>query len=691
MNDAKFIGVPWRTGGRTLAGADCVGLALLWQQWNGSLSAMPNVKSEPGGCEPFLHEVIWSELKRGDTVFFREMRSNKIAHVATCLGCSRLLHIVHGLESRIDNGPALLMRLGLQPAGMVPAGDVQRLCNALADPALGDATTWILLALAVALSAASALLMGTVKPPLGRYGQNALVTSKNPELPLPDVLGAVTLAGQAVYQQLADTKFASTGTDSMWDVVVVFASAPGEAIEWMTGLQVKGTTWSDKSLYDATDQNGMAPNPAQTKAEAISGTINGETLVPSFTVYGGDHAISVPVDVRAQYDRGFPIYGLSGCQYIVFRCRDQAKFANVNFTCKIKGRLCRTFTSSGFTTAAVTDESHTGDGAAVRFKLAHEDIAAVSAVTVDSTAHTLMSATNQTGNVYHLNKTKGYIEFLTAPANLDAILVTYTYYVREWSANPAMQVAYLLTEKLRGRGFEEARLDWASFVAARDYFDVDVSWNDGTSVVSADRFASNYALDARRPATDHVEAILDAAQAALFVSGGKWVLRQMEAGASVFSFTTANIATGANGESLFEWEFMDRSNAANRLRIAYHSADSLNSETEEVVDDENDQAEREPRLGNDGVVEQQLQLPAVTSAAQAQRLAEAALVQQVHARRVFRWTTTVKGLALQPADIVDVTHPTLAVTYNCRITKLDHDEEDRLQIEAVEYQAASYI
>ena len=44
--------------------------------------------------------------------------------------------------------------------------------------------------------------------------------------------------------------------------------------------------------------------------------------------------------------------------------------------------------------------------------------------TVDATSYSAISAAAQTGNVYHLNKLKGYVEFLSAPASGAAILIS---------------------------------------------------------------------------------------------------------------------------------------------------------------------------------------------------------------------------------------------------------------------------
>jgi hypothetical protein len=185
------------------------------------------------------------------------------------------------------------------------------------------------------------------------------------------------------------------------------------------------------------------------------------------TTYLGTHDISVPVDIRASYDRNFPIYGFSGCTYLVLRLIDSTKFTNFNMLVPLAGRYFRLFNSSGFITGTLTGESLAGaDGTKVRFKTTYPDIKSVASVTVNGTAYTEMSAINQSGNVFNLNKTKGFIEFLTAPAAAATVLITYTAYSQTGAVerNPAMHLVFLLTDKWHGKGYDESKINW---VAAR--------------------------------------------------------------------------------------------------------------------------------------------------------------------------------------------------------------------------------
>ena len=191
--DKIYVGLPWKDGGRTHSGVDCVGLAWLWlMETGGAVFNCPKSDKSrdaatvlQGRCKP---EAEW---ERGDVLFFAN-KEGKLCHVAIYLGERRLLHILQGISSRIDTGTELLRRLGLKVAGVCSPKDAATLSEALRDPALGAAAPLFQLVLAILLSAVSALLTPSLsgfKAKHGSYGDGALVTNKNPEITLPDVLG----------------------------------------------------------------------------------------------------------------------------------------------------------------------------------------------------------------------------------------------------------------------------------------------------------------------------------------------------------------------------------------------------------------------------------------------------------------------------------------------------------------------
>lgn len=695
LEDKQYTGLPWKDGGRSRAGVDCVGLAWLWLKEQAGLTA-PAPDSRPDADAEKVLQLGFNEkaLKRGTVVFFRVKENGKVRHVAIYLGEGKYLHIVRGAESRIDTGLKLLKRMGCEPVAAVSPDQSEKLCLALRDQNIGDPGTLILIAVAGVLAVASYFLTPSLsgfKNRNGRYGDGALVTQKNPEIPLPDILGKLMVAGNSVYQELPD-KNGATSQPQKWNQIIVLASGPAEEIE-TAGLNINGVSYQDKSFFDGTNVEGIFVNPEQTKAAAVSGTIGSDSDVPTVTLYDGAHGITVPVDIRAQYDRGFPIYGFSGCAYLAFRFADSSKFTNLNITQRGQWRKCRTFDGDGFTVLTATGESLSGaDGTKVRFKLAFEDIVSISSITVNATSFAEISASAQTGNKYSLNRLKGYVEFITAPLAAATITVTYTYYEREWTANPANHIIYELTESVRGKGIPADRISWEDAEDARDYFDETVTWVSGSATYSTPRYETHYSIDYRKPIQDHLQALLDACNSMLFLSNGKFVLRARKSESSVFTFDSSNIMLDENGDSTFVATLTDRSQKPNRLKLFFHSEDTLNAETEAAAEDEKNQQDRAARLGNNGVLDENLKLPAVTSISQAERIGEMVLRERLESNWLYRWKTNIQGLALQPGDVVEVEHASLPTGASLlRIDTIEHDENDRLVFSAFEYVPSAYI
>ncbi|NDB19139.1 MAG: hypothetical protein EB027_07775 [Actinobacteria bacterium] len=323
----------------------------------------------------------------------------------------------------------------------------------------------------------------------------------------------------------------------------------------------------------------------------------------------------------------------------------------------------------------------------MRFKLNYEDIATVTSVTVGGVTYTAQSADQPSGAVYALNAARGYIEFPTAPAAAAAIVATYTYYVRAWSQNPAVQAVAMLTDSERGKGFPEAKIDFAAADTAQQYNDVQLLWQGANTQAIEARHTSNYAMDYRKPAQDHIRAVLDAGYSYLFLSNGKFVIKPRGTGSSVFSFTTANILKDS-----FSAEQLDRSGLANRVKVNFRPLETYNAEAGVTREDEDDQRTRAGYGTSDGVVEETLQMLAVDRETHAERLAETILRENVRTSWVVEFKTTVKGLALEPGDIIDLTHPAKPswAAKLFRIEDLELDEQDRLKLKCSEYLASCY-
>ena len=443
ITDERYIGIPWKDGGRNFAGADCVGVTCLFLGEEFGFKATPPAsKQRPEDLSKLLADHPFDErkLERGHVVFFAR-QDGEIRHVAVWLGGGRLLHTFTGSPSRVENGFTLAKRVGMRPVAMVDPAQAELLAVALADGRLGAFLVPIIIAIILAVVASLLMPKPKMNPnSYGKYSFNGLLTQNSPEVPLPDILGAVTVAGNSPYTQLADASLTvSSQAQQAANKIVVLSSAPIWAVDYTDfNILINGVTYTDASLFKSANSTGIYLNPDQTEAACVTGSIGPDTYAPSMTIYDGHHDISVPVDIRAQFDRTFPIYGYSGCCYIVFRLFNSSIFTSFNVNAQVQGRLCRTYDTNGFITVTSTSEAvATGDGVTKRFKLDNWDVLSLSSVTVGGTAYSQIAPGNQSGNVFNLNATKGFIEFVTAPGNGTAIVATYSYYVRAWTQCPA--------------------------------------------------------------------------------------------------------------------------------------------------------------------------------------------------------------------------------------------------------------
>jgi hypothetical protein len=83
----------------------------------------------------------------------------------------------------------------------------------------------------------------------------------------------------------------------------------------------------------------------------------------------------------------------------------------------------------------------------------------------------------------------------------------------------------------------------------------------------------------------------------------------------------------------------------------------------------------------------------VTAISQAERLAATILGQEVRTRWACSFKTAIQGLALEPGDVVDVTHssqPSWSAKL-FRIEDVSHDQEDRMELKLSEYSEGYYI
>ena len=702
----------WAPNGRGPDVVDCVGFVLLYCAENG----IPLPESEPcntpegaarAACTPEVLAMVDPVRPLADmaghAVFFANSKG-VLMHVGAVTDDGRLMHCTFG-GVRLDKSLDLLARVGLRAVGCVPLGDTARLGRLLAIPSLHEPITIILGVLAIVSLVLSIVLMPNLAAygsTRGRYGFDGLVTQNTAEVPLPDVLGRVWCAGNIIYQALTDKTGEVTDPAEQKTVsIVVFCAGPVSGYG-LLNLRINGNTYDSNVWFSKTaatdyttgfffDLGGLQ---LTTRAEVWDGTILSLADRPSITMRSavldipGSRPEIVPVDLRAKYDRGFPLYGLNGCAHGVFRLVDSRKYSQFNVIALVQGRKVRLFNASGWLTTTVTNENLGAlwDGSRKYGVLAFPDVVSVASVTVNGTSHVEMDATHQTGNVYRLNREKGYLEFLTAPAAAATVLVTYTYYQQDWRTTPTHHVLHLLTNERYGLGKPASKIDWASFHSAQSYFVETVDTPTPSGTVSDYRYTTNYTVDRRRPALDHLQALLDACTSVLLVSDGKLKLKPIRNATSVYSFDADSILRDS-----FKVSFLDQSNAANRLKVVFNDVDNFSAQTAVFAEDVADQEARREE-GLEPILEKSLHFPAVTGWAQAYRLAQQRLAMELGRTWTVEFTTNLIGLALEPGDTIDLTHPAMPAWDNqlARIDEVSHDENDRLVIKASQYVELPY-
>jgi hypothetical protein len=112
-----------------------------------------------------------------------------------------------------------------------------------------------------------------------------------------------------------------------------------------------------------------------------------------------------------------------------------------------------------------------------------------------------------------------------------------------------------------------------------------------------------------------------------------------------------------------------------------------------VKDDLINQEAQASRVGNLGVKPETYRMLAVDSQQQAERLAQIILMENTNVKWFGEFKTSLKGLALEPGDIIDLTHPSQPSWDQklVRIEDISLDEKDHLTIRWSEYFEGAYV
>jgi len=687
----NLLKMRWEPGGRGPVGIDCVGMVLAYAALRG-IDLPPigttDKRSQTATWLRSLCKPIAGPLKdHPDCVLFFE-RNGVPSHVGVVLPNGKFLHCIYG-GPRCDNDLRLAERVGLNLIGGIPLSETTTLIEALKSEGLGDPITWVVIIVAVVSMALSVALMpGAPRfgAQNGRYGYDALITQNRGDLTIPTLLGTVTLAGNSPFTEPSDKLAAVTAASGQKATrIVVFGQGPYQSVGTETyEFRINGLSYDASYWWSGGGNTGIYLDPVQVKSEAIDGSIDGGSNRPSVTIYPGTYALDVPVDVRAQYVRDMPIWGFNGCAYAVFRMVDSAKYANFNLLARCKGGKTRSFDADGWVIDTETSEP-AADGTR-RYKMSRSDIKEITFLAYGINTWSEMGPTNQTGRVYVLNRTKGILTFPDiAPTGGGTWTVIFTFFNRyDWS-NPANHILSLLAEPGRGLGLDESRIDFTSFEAARAYYAEDVTTPTSAGLVTGPRFTTNYLLDQKRPVVEHLRELLNACRSIILRTNGKIKLKPLKpTDTSVFSFDGSNILEGS-----FTSELLDQSARSNEIKLQYHSALAFNGEDTVMVGDRADQDSRALR-GGEGVRSEALKYSAVDTEAQAVRLAWAGLSSEIDTNWAVQFTASLKGIALEPGDVIDVTHPSQPRWAGklFRIDDITMDDMDRIVIKASEFLSA---
>jgi predicted phage tail protein len=165
-------------------------------------------------------------------------------------------------------------------------------------------------------------------------------------------------------------------------------------------------------------------------------------------------------------------------------------------------------------------------------------------------------------------------------------------------------------------------------------------------------------------------------------------MKARQSDSSVFSFNESNIIRDSFSASL-----LDRTDHPNRIKLFFHDQSTYNAETEVDLDDQVDQSTRASRMGNDGVVENTLKYFAVDNAQLAGMLGTTLLSESVNTKWSITFKTTVLGLAIEPGDIIDVTH-SCQLRWNQKLFRVENiasGDDDRLELQCVEFFPGAYV
>ena len=250
-----------------------------------------------------------------------------------------------------------------------------------------------------------------------------------------------------------------------------------------------------------------------------------------------------------------------------------------------------------------------------------------------------------------------------------------------WSDNPALCIRDYLTNTRYGRGIETSLINDATFNAAANYCDENVTIGG----VSKKRYTCNGVVDASQGSMDILKKLLTACRGFLIFSGGKYKLVIDKPETAGFTFSEDNII-GAWSISLG-----NKNNQFNRMRANFFNPDRQWQPDIAVVDS------TVLRTQDNGLLlEKTIDLPFTSDIDRAKMITTINL-NQSRQQIACEFTATIEGLKTEVGDVVYISHATPGwASLNSgsgklfRVLRITLQNNDEVRILAVEYDANAY-
>ncbi len=648
----KYIGWPYKKGGKDKNGIDCLNLTLRYlhdQDYKviGPEEQPDRKKTTEKDVKPYIEFTDIKELQENDVMFFKWQ--NEI-HSGVYLGDREFLHaskmgsIVSKLNLNIRSRFIGALRPSKKKLKIIPYSEppigvaivvgIATLFGVATAASFSAAVAiFVLGALTVAsiLTQKKLALDSSADSPKYRFG--ALRNTRSNEIPLPLIYGKNWVAGNLIY---------SSDTEEQKIIYQLFGLGEGE-------IQAIDINLADGKVFGG---GGTATDDTLT---LITSRWQFQTTYPSIIV---NTLVLTDVDngsitIPSKY---YTVDSKSGVITFIPLMGTPYGWTNTS-------NITATYNYAGIPDCTAT--THTG----------------TSTQTVDAIALGKVVGLRHTAYVACTFTASEYLSNLPTVTSLVRGLKILTWDGSAWttaktySNNPAACIRdYLLRDKqVGGCGYTTDDLNSDSFGSVYEYCDEEV--DDGTgSGETQDRFTLNYVIDVYNSSRDNIKAMMAVFGGYIIVSGGKITLGVRKSKAVTQAFTMSNIK-----EDSFSYGYIPKAAQYNRLGVQFVDVNQSDIKPIAWVDDQIDQEEN-------GMNEQIVGVYGVDSYHRASRLAWQALYDSKINPIYCSFITSLEALACEPGDIITVTHDVPDWTAKqFMVASCEEEENDEIKLSAVAY------